>query len=226
MKPVDTLRNDLIDAKPEDYDWSEGFGETWDIVAPFSAMDADDLCNFIEERTGHAPDGWVETPEGWRLMAKADEEDEENALRDQCWDCMETDDFAPMMNYYYPAPDQDAAVMQATLHGVVPLVVVLLRGEPVLALSGGGMDLSWEICEAYMHLGYLPPVHFARNLPRMAGRGPDAKGEGRQRDRWILEGCARACAILEGWSGRGRGEAQDWIAQMDLDDLEEDKHGS
>ncbi len=30
------------------------------------------------------------------------------------------------------------------------------------------MDLSWEICEAFLRLGYLPPATFA-DLPRMAG---------------------------------------------------------
>jgi len=53
-----------------------------------------------------------------------------------------------------------------------------------LALTGGGMDLSWEICEAYMRLGYAPPVFF--DPPLMSGRGKAPV------DLWILAGCRRA----------------------------------
>ena len=52
----------------------------------------------------------------------------------------------------------------------LPLCIVYLIEEEAyfLALTGGGMDLTWQICEAYMRLGYLPPTHFSR-LPRYAG---------------------------------------------------------
>ena len=46
------------------------------------------------------------------------------------------------------------------------------------------MDLTWEICEAFMQLGELPPLHFCRP-PAMAGRGKST------RDKWIIEGCKR-----------------------------------
>lgn len=76
----------------------------------------------------------------------------------------------PMMNYYYPLPrftddPGDAALLIADL----PLCIVRFEDGSGygLALTGGGMDLSWEICEAYIRLGYLPPIHFA-GLPRMA----------------------------------------------------------
>ena len=32
--------------------------------------------------------------------------------------------------------------------------------EAALAVSAGGMDLSWDVCEAYLLLGYLPPLNF------------------------------------------------------------------
>lgn len=73
----------------------------------------------------------------------------------------------PMINYYYPLPHarlyaEDAAKISG------PLVLVQFDdGEWALALSGGGMDLSWEICRAHVELGFLPPTHFT--LPDMAG---------------------------------------------------------
>lgn len=78
------------------------------------------------------------------------------------------DAFAPMMNYYYPLPNlgipPEAA--QERVMGT-SCVVVLVDGEPVLALAGGGMDLSPDICKAYVALGYYPPMHFASGLPRL-----------------------------------------------------------
>jgi hypothetical protein len=108
------------------------------------------------------------------------------------------DDNQPMMNYFYPLPDEsryggalDKYDAQAIIN--LPLCLVNLEtGEYGLALTGGGMDLSWEICEAYIRLGYLPPFHFC-DLPRMAGRGTSA------RDRAIIRGCKRSCDITIGW---------------------------
>jgi hypothetical protein len=78
----------------------------------------------------------------------------------------------PMMNYYYPLPFDPSDTAIAELANL-PLCVVYVDEDPALALTGGGMDLSWEICEAFMRLGCLPPLHFA-GLPAMAGRGENA----------------------------------------------------
>lgn len=84
----------------------------------------------------------------------------------------------PMMNYYYPLPafDDDPEEAQGKLAGVCVTLVRLTNcdfepdGEGyALALTGGGMDLSWDICEAYIRLGYAPPLHFSR-LPQFAGQ--------------------------------------------------------
>lgn len=100
----------------------------------------------------------------------------------------------PMMSYYYPLDVRDSFDPReaAKLLVHLPLVIVEFQegemsptGDYALALSGGGMDLSWEICEAFMRLGYLPPVHFS-DLPQMAGRGASAK------DRWIIAACRRS----------------------------------
>lgn len=67
----------------------------------------------------------------------------------------------PMMNYYYPlASDfRKSAAELAALIADLPLCVVeLADGRLVLALSGGGMDLTWEIGEAHVRCGFFPPA--------------------------------------------------------------------
>jgi len=85
----------------------------------------------------------------------------------------------PMMNYLYPLPEfekimrtngWDEVQVARELRRTVPLCLVLFEdGEYALALTGAGMDFSWDICEAYIRCGYLPPVYFC-NLPDFAGQ--------------------------------------------------------
>ena len=88
----------------------------------------------------------------------------------------------PMMNYWYPLEEQDEdrlgpyrstfdaaeAAFRLRHHS---LCLVEVGGELGLALTGGGMDFTWDIAEAFIDLGYLPPLHFC-DLPGMAGKGP------------------------------------------------------
>ena len=115
-------------------------------------------------------------------------------------------DDGPMMNYYYLLPSKRSGSSDsydrsdaAKLDGL-PLVIVNFHegphaGEQALALSGGGMDLSWEICEAFMRLGFLPPAKFA-DLPAMAGYPRNA------RHRWIIDGCRRTFTVQAGFADR------------------------
>lgn len=107
------------------------------------------------------------------------------------------DSISPMMNYWYPLPDdfdQDikpadgATILQKYV--CLTLVQNLKTDEYGLALTGGGMDLSWDICEAYMRLGYLPPVHFC-NLPNFAGMKFNNK------TRWVIAGCSRSLKLAK-----------------------------
>lgn len=96
------------------------------------------------------------------------------------------DDWYPAMNYVYPLPcpppdDWKTCVSCCTC--------VEIDGEPYLALTGGGMDLSWEICESFLALGYYPPAHFAE-LPAMADRGES------KQDRTILAACRRSLEAM------------------------------
>lgn len=91
----------------------------------------------------------------------------------------------PMMNYAYPLDgdrvSEDSAVRLADL----PLALVETDGGWFLALTGGGMDLSWEICAGYVRLGSYPPAHFASNL---AGIGT----MGNERAEWYADTLAAA----------------------------------
>ena len=100
------------------------------------------------------------------------------------------------MNYYYPLPNfsMEPSKAQAILHkdgGAV--CVVLVNDEPVLALTGGGMDMRWDICEAFILLNYYPPFDFT-DLPKFAGEKLTPKNER------IINACIETAEILNKWS--------------------------
>jgi hypothetical protein len=83
----------------------------------------------------------------------------------------------PMMNYYYDLGDSPDSYGRGTIGGWhfqddeigtayklrdVPLCLVMVNDTFALALTGGGMDLTWSIAEAFCRIGYLPPVKFCR----------------------------------------------------------------
>lgn len=140
------------------FDFGNGFGDTWEDVSPCVLQ-----CN----------------------VCTATYSDEVYSEDDPCPDEMcdndgtlERPDCAPMMNYYYPLPyyEGDPGADQARLYkSSANVVLVKIIGvdddEDVyaLALSGGGMDLSWDICQAFILLGYAPPLQFC-DLPDFAGQ--------------------------------------------------------
>lgn len=167
---MNDLRNDAILTKPVDHSWDyENYPESWEF---FEAVEC--------ENCGHTACiyGEDDCPECGEYMG-----------------CTE----GPMMNYYYPIPWSDdldpevAAIAIAHL----PLCIVSLPDWDgyALALTGGGMDLSWEICEAFICLGYYPPAHFAGKLPDMAGRD-------RAADAVTAGHCAKALQIAIAWMQR------------------------
>lgn len=105
-----------------------------------------------------------------------------------------------MMNCFYPLEIRDEEAAAEKLAGTC-LCVVEVDGETGLALTGGGMDLSWEICEAFMILGSLPPAHFVRRLPRMADTMSD-------KHRLVLAGAIRTLTIQKEWAEKGLEEIE------------------
>lgn len=166
MSRTDML--ELIEFNPND-------GEQADIAT----WSNDDLRTFVvQEIDNEALDGL----DAWRETTR-------EVMRDD-------DAPTPMMNYYYPLPhfNQDWGIAQAMLlrdGGSVCLVEV--GGRAALALTGGGMDLSWDICHAYTLLGYLPPFHFT-DLPRYAG------GSGMWGGLETLDACVRTAETLKLWA--------------------------
>ena len=84
----------------------------------------------------------------------------------------------PMMNYIWPVDlcgtgddPEEAQTSLMLAHCALCLVyyrpVEGLDWEVGLALTGGGMDLSWDIARAYIALGQLPPARLS--LPEFAG---------------------------------------------------------
>jgi len=107
-----------------------------------------------------------------------------------CEDGVDTDAAGPMMNFFYPLPQEHEPEDAMKLEGLpLCLVNLYLDGSWGLALTGGGMDLSWEICEAFIRLGYTPPVHFASSLPIMAGLTLD------ERHQDILAACRESLEV-------------------------------
>lgn len=79
----------------------------------------------------------------------------------------------PMMSSYWPVSEEDSLdenelARLAAKIADLPLCVVYVDGTVGLALTGGGMDLSWEIAEAFIRIGYYPPTGLG-TLPQTAG---------------------------------------------------------
>lgn len=170
---VETLWVDSILTSSVSVDWREMYGEDGDGWQSFEAPECDE----------HGAYGvWDSDAYAWKCPT--------------CGEELEDEGEGPMMNYHYPLPDLDRvdgdARRAASLISDLPLCIVEWSdGSVSLALTGGGMDLSWEICEAFTRLGYLPPFRFASDPPRLAGHTPDA---------YLLAACKRTCDILKQWA--------------------------
>jgi len=160
---VDALSCAALDCRPQNYQWD---GETLGGVDgwEFTAATRCETCGTVVIDEDHAEDCEAAELDALDLGAEG-----------------------PMMNYWYPLEGIDRWQAARALVDL-PLVAVEVAGETGLALSGGGMDLSWEICEAFMLLGFLPPLHFT-DLPGMAGRGQS------ESDKAVVAACQRSNRI-------------------------------
>lgn len=215
-REVDSLWYGCEDSASRDYDWSKGYGETFTAYEPLEGAECtgeaecqacdDGEVDQHDEAGSTVPcdecNGTGKVPCDWTGTAVA---------RSGCWACPQCDEEhetdgaeGPMMNYYYPLPshgsfsESDAAKLEG-----LPLCLVNFHEqygdhyegdsdlpEWALALTGGGMDLSWQIAEAHMRLGYMPPL-FTCNLPRMAGMDYTSP-----LNAWIIAGCKRSAEAV------------------------------
>ena len=171
---IKDLYSAAINVQPVDFDWAEGYGEKWENYQPIECYN----CGKI-----FAP--W-ENPQG-----------------EQCPRCKTDCDPAegPMMNYYYALPafnPQDVggevkAAIKVYNAGSTCLVYLEDLDLWAIALTGGGMNLAWDICAAYIAVGYLPPLHYLDSLPNFAGMTLTAK------NRRVLAAGRRACQVAKQW---------------------------
>lgn len=141
------------DATSLAFECSEGRGERWE----YTEADECSAC-------------------GAKLIARHGEERHREI--DESSDCegfLSGD--GPMFNYLYPLDEgpSDDEIKDALAD--LPLCVVTMVDEydnygsgpkAYLALTGGGMNMAWYICTAYVRLGYLPPLAYC-DLPKFAG---------------------------------------------------------
>ena len=196
--PLKDLSGDAIDVQSQDVDWTGDdatFGtypDDWDY---FEAQECD-VCGRV--RCTHGEEQCNDDGHG------------------KCDGYMGSSD-GPMMNFAYELPvcsymnfdPEEAAIKIADL----PLCIVQRDDKFYLALTGGGMDLSWEICTAYLRLGFLPPVRFA-DLPRMSGRGTSKV------DRYIISACMQSFKVAGSCAASGASRLK---ANFDPKKMAEDK---
>ena len=164
------LNCDSVDVKPRDYDFGEGYPEAWEYYEAAECQE----CGKPVLVTGEEHHRTVEDVDCDGYL------------------CSE----GPMMNYYYPLPGFKMDVEEAAKKiANLPLCIVYFHEteEYALALTGGGMDLSWEICAAFIELGYHPPVHF--RLPEFAG-GPNI---GVERAKRVIAAMKESIRISQNW---------------------------
>lgn len=170
---VEKLSAACVDAVSEVVDWSQ-IGKEGDPLYSFFESYACETC-------------------GERSMCGEPCRNWEPCRNSECMNCDGPESEEPMIDRFYPlysASEEDALAVTG------PLLLVQRDGgrngsEWGLALTGGGMDLTWEICEAYIALGYLPPAELC-DLPAMAGCGSSA------RDKLIMSACERSLSIMRG----------------------------
>jgi len=182
--PIKALSCAAIDVKPVDYYWSEGFGEKWDLVYP-------DVTDWDRKQCMAWLDGENTDLDDLLLDKDSPLDKIQDAIRNRMQE--NPDRYTPMMNCYYPLPNlrlNPSEAQEILDNSSCALTVVMVDDEPVMALTGGGMDFSWDICGAYMLLGYLPPVHF---------RLPDMCRTLTPYTRWVMAGCTRSIRVSMNW---------------------------
>lgn len=223
--PVEDLDADTLDVTARSRDWSEGYPTEWDYA---EAPDCPECGSYCRWRSGTdiAESFTDEEGEFASEVAEACERLNDHGERYEAWRCVnpECENFGasidphesgsegPMMNYSYAIPSEDRDMHElADLIHDLPLCVIDNAGDSAsysleydderysLALTGGGMDLTWEIAEAFTRLGYLPPLAYC-DLPGMCGRGNlsnagtyDAPVS--ERDQYIIDACRRAITL-------------------------------
>ena len=170
IEDMQSLKAGCIKETPQFNDWSSMEYEDYTVIQPYDPSDPEFKTILVEEY-GYSED--------------ADPED-------VYWEI--EDGNHPIYNYYYPLVqgisfDQEDA--KKIRHLNTCLVYLEDKDQYVLSLTGCGMDMSWDIVESYIRLGYYPPVHF--RLPNFAGTPNNLH------NRVIINSCIESRKIVKGW---------------------------
>jgi hypothetical protein len=136
-------------------------------------------------------DDWSEYAESFDTDDETDSDDAPEPMSPREWESMfetfEQDlQGGPSFGYAYPTDGLDFDPETANKIADLSLCLLSIDGDTYLALSGGGMNMSWEICAAFVALGLLPPVHFAKDLPAMGARPDNAS------QRVVVDACRQS----------------------------------
>jgi ribosomal protein L32 len=196
------LNCDAIDCTPITIDWSETMGEDMEGWRAFEAFTCDECGRTVVASSLGECECKDLLPTIYIANESGDGSDGE--VDNECDATINAE--GPMMNYWYPVKLDDCEEAALKIAHLPLCVVEFEDGTTGLALTGGGMNLSWEICEAFVALGYWPPLHFC-DLPKMAGRGKSEK------DQLLIADCMESCSIAEGWAARKRERLQELKAE-------------
>jgi hypothetical protein len=187
MDNNERLNCDSVESRSRFVDWAELLGEDCEGWRAFEAVECEECGRtfVVSQVTVNEEHRYLE-PE----ITVEDEDGDETEESNECPGCITFE--GPMMAHFFPCKLDDCEeAARAIAH--LPLCVVEMRdGETGFALTGGGMDLSWEICEAFVCCGYLPPVSHC-DLPDFAGLKLD---ERRQR---VMDACQQSLKVMADW---------------------------
>ena len=152
---IDDLYYSAINVQSTNFNFGAGYSETWEDV-PLSYFTCP-TCDFVGDGA-------------WEL--------------EDCPHCnggtiLERPEVSPMMNYRWELPgyggDPESDQLRLYQSRVNMVLIKIIGGEDAedeyaLALSGGGMNLAWDIAQAYILLGYVPPITLYDSLPLFAGQ--------------------------------------------------------
>ncbi len=133
----------------------------------------DEYADYIEPLTDH---------DGGGLAENAITEDEWTRAFDSDVDGADE----PTSSYYFPLPSVENDPVAAAAKVAPSLCVVQNPHGWGIALTGGNQNMSWEIVEAFVRLGFLPPVYIAQSMPSVGGRGKS------DHDKIIVAACLAA----------------------------------
>lgn len=179
---ISDLNNCFVDAQSRMVDWAEALGEDMEGWTGYSFAECEE-CDRSYVVNSH-----MGQEEHRHLEPEWDDEDGEPVFNE----CMGTnyDEAHPMMNYFYPCRLDDLEEAAEAIAHLPLCVVEWADGETGFALTGGGMDLTWEIADAYISCGYLPPFQYT-SLPDMSGK------EREPRTQLILAACLKSATFQQ-----------------------------